>query len=739
MVEKRVFDTLLANTLRSEPSIRIISLIDREGLPISFAIKSRKYKIKPNTLGATMKQAYYPMDNYAKNLKLKKPLVQIYLLEEASVLLINLGVAILSIVFDCYGWPLQPQLFNRLFQRLKPKLEKAYSKEDGLLSKITGEKEEDLMDMISEDNISKILQILQSLSLGEVEQLLVMDSAPAPEIFTNISEKFDAFTVDGKNNILSMNPNYGPEFVACTKETLDIELSGLQSLKAGEVLCGLSYFANGHCIVNGVMGEYNKERIYGFKIFKDWSIGFKKIISPLYAIVNYLVADFASELSMNFIDMVIYYTDSVESLKERINSYVKDKDFTTARRFMERAAILSVRNEKYLEAGDLYKWMGFTLYKEGEAKKAIKIYDLAAKNHEAGKDLEKAGEDYQDIANILMNLKKESEAIQYYNQAEQIFRKAGLSDRADEVQEAKDNLLRPYYEQFKQFIKQSSSETLTIDYFIKKFKLSEELVVLIIKKLIQENEIEGEVDVHKGRYTKRRISTGRMETQAESAPSGVSGTTSINLNYSELRPKLNHIETSLSSMEKKFETMNIPFLKYVEYEKMLDQKQFLEHKRRIIEEKDSFFDAQNNNLRCFICFKPLDMSDDLSECPNGHKAHQSCLSIWIKSQDACPVCDAPFFPYVLRTTFKDVNGSIGTKAQNEALLTEMKQKMAKLSKEVERLQGVNQTLKEMKGDNNDYVDKIMRERELKGKLQKELKRRELTIRELKSMIKLFKQ
>ncbi len=140
MVEKRVFDTILANFLRSEPSIRLIALVDKEGMPISFAIKSRKYKIKPESLGATLKQSFYPAENYGKNLNMV-PLLQIYIMEQGCVICFKLGMITLGIVFDLSGWPLQVNLFNDLLNGIIPQLENAYHQDSGLLSGIIGEKE----------------------------------------------------------------------------------------------------------------------------------------------------------------------------------------------------------------------------------------------------------------------------------------------------------------------------------------------------------------------------------------------------------------------------------------------------------------------------------------------------------------------------------------------------------------------------------------------------------------------
>lgn len=742
MVEKRVFDTILANFLRSEPSIRLIALVDKEGMPISFAIKSRKYKIKPESLGATLKQSFYPAENYGKNLNMV-PLLQIYIMEQGGVICFKLGMITLGIVFDLSGWPLQINLFNDLLNGIIPQLENAYHQDSGLLSGIIGEKEkQQAFESISDKNKEILLQAFNSLMMGKVDPLMIMESAHAPEIFAIIADKFDSFIVDGNNTILSMNPNYGPEFVISTKETIEIESHGLTAFNTGKILCGLSYFTNKYCFVNGIVGEYNSQPLFAFKKYTDWSIGFNSILSVFYAIANYLVADYASELSMNFIDTVIYLTDSIGSLKERINSYVSEKDFKTARKFMERAAILSVRAQNYIEAGDLYKWMGFTLYKDGEIKECIPFYEIAGKNHELGKDFEKAAGDCLDVANVLANDKQISDAIENYNRAEDLFKRARKPDKVSEIHQLKNALIEPYAENIIKFIKNSSGETLTIDYINQKFNLNENLIINILNQLIEQGKIGGEVDRERGRYTKTKI-MGKKSTAEPQATSiqqnqAISGS-SIGMSYSQIQPALANIEMSLRQMEKEFESMNVPFLKFIEYEKLLSQKQFLEHKRRIMENKDVFSEPKGENKLCFICMKEISSSDKLSSCPSEHKAHQSCLSVWVKNQDACPVCDAPLFPMILRSSIKGIKGSVGSDGENAGIITQMQAKIAELENQVRSLESMNKSLKEIKGDEKDYMEKIMIERDAKDKLEKELKKKDMTIRELKSMIKLFKQ
>lgn len=742
MVEKRVFDTILANFLRSEPSIRLIALVDKEGMPISFAIKSRKYKIKPESLGATIKQSFYPSENYGKNLNLL-PLLQIYIMEQGCVICFKLGVITLGIVFELSGWPLQVNIFNEMLTNLLPQFKSALQQEGGLLSGIIEEKEkQQAVESISSNYTQLLLQALNSLMTGKIDPLMIMESAHAPEIFAIIAEKFDSFMVDGNNTILSMNPNYGPEFVITTKETIEIESHGLTVFNSGKILCGLSYFANKSCFVNGIVGEYNNQPLFAFKKYSDWSVGFNSILSVFYAIANYLVADYASDLSMNFIDTVIYLTDSIGSLKERINSYVSEKDFKTARKFMERAAILSLRSQNYVEAGDLYKWMGFTLYKEGEIKECVPYYEIAGKNHELGKDFEKAAGDCLDVANVLANDKQISDAIENYNHAEDLFKRAKKPEKVTEIQKLKNALMEPYSESIIKFIKNSTGETLTIDYINQKFNLNDSLIINILNQLIEQGKIGGEVDKERGRYTKTKI-TGRKTTpepQTASTQQGpaVSGS-SIGMSYSQIQPALANIEGSLRTMEKEFETMNVPFLKFIEYEKLLSQKQFLEHKRRIMENKDVFSEPKGENKLCFVCMKEISSTDKLSSCPSEHKAHQSCLSVWVKNQDACPVCDAPLFPMILRSSYKGIKGSMGPDGENAGIIAQMQTKIAELESQVKGLESMNKSLKEIKGDEKDYMEKIMVERDAKDKLEKELKKKDMTIRELKSMIKLFKQ
>lgn len=739
MVEKRVFDTMLANFLRNQSSVRITALVDKEGLPISFAIKSRRYKVKPKTLGALIKQAVYPLENYSANLDVKAPLCQVYLMEQGTLLILDLGVAVLCIIFDTYGWPLKKEVVLQLLRELKQKLSEAFEQEDGILSKITGVADSDATgDLLTDRKFSEFSALWDTFLKGSTSEFVIMDPAPAPEIFMKVAEKYNSFIADGKSNILSMNPNYGPEFVASTKETLDIEQSDFNALKSGKIICGISYYMDKTTIGNCRVGEYNGEDLFIFKKFDNWGNGFKRTISEFQAIANYLVADFASETSMNFIEIVTYLTEPAKILKEKINELVKNKDFNTARKFMKRAAILFVRNGQYLAAGDIYKWLGFILYKDGENRKAIPYYELAASNHNRANDYEKSGGDYMDIANIMQNRNKVSSALDYYNKALDEFQKADNSEMIQNVEQNKNELLAPYFSQVKTFINQSTSQTLTLDYLSKKFKLNDTLLINILQKLIQDNEITGEVDVDKGRYTKVRISGSRSRGSTGAKPE-VKGSAVIGIDISDIQPQMNRIEALLRQKEKVFEQRGIPFMDYIDYEKLLDKKQFLEHRRRIAEEGDSFFDKSGRNQKCYICFKDFSSSDRLVQCGEGHKAHQKCMSVWVKSQDSCPVCESPLFPDILRLTTAKIRSSTGDQNQNMQMINELQTRISDLEDRLSRSKKKIQALQGIKGGDNDVMDKLIHERELKERLEKELKRKELTIRELKSMIKLFKQ
>ena len=75
--------------------------------------------------------------------------------------------------------------------------------------------------------------------------------------------------------------------------------------------------------------------------------------------------------------------------------------------------------------------------------------------------------------------------------------------------------------------------------------------------------------------------------------------------------------------EKTFESINLPFVKYLEYEDLLNQKQFIDHKSRIIQNQEVVLNNKGENVVCPICFKQLKISDSLCQCPNSHKMHQS--------------------------------------------------------------------------------------------------------------------
>ena len=51
---------------------------------------------------------------------------------------------------------------------------------------------------------------------------------------------------------------------------------------------------------------------------------------------------------------------------------------------------------------------------------------------------------------------------------------------------------------------------------------------------------------------------------------------------------------------------------------------------------------------CIICHTGIDKSTEKAyECPNGHPAHETCLSEWILHAENCPLCSRKYETYII--------------------------------------------------------------------------------------------
>ena len=77
---------------------------------------------------------------------------------------------------------------------------------------------------------------------------------------------------------------------------------------------------------------------------------------------------------------------------------------------------------------------------------------------------------------------------------------------------------------------------------------------------------------------------------------------------------------------------------------------------------------------CIICHLDIENEEDSFDCPNGHQAHQFCLSEWIIHSENCPVCNTKYDSYILAKCKDYINQK---SKENEAELQDKLQEQKK--------------------------------------------------------------
>ncbi|MHA1292545.1 MAG: RING finger domain-containing protein, partial [Promethearchaeota archaeon] len=281
----------------------------------------------------------------------------------------------------------------------------------------------------------------------------------------------------------------------------------------------------------------------------------------------------------------------------------------------------------------------------------------------------------------------------------------------------------------KGYILNSKSESIPFSLLEKKFHLSEDLLINIFKDLFESNDLTGQINLIKKRYTKKRFGTDEpivgesaVESKAYDLPK---------LNRSEIVRKQRELENQLLSMEDVFETINFPFKNYIEYQNNIAELNFIEQKLKI-------FSENLDSNKCIICFKQFNKKDKISECGNNHYFHHKCIKLWLENQKLCPICDVNILDN-LKVIFLDTIEKKDDLISLHDVIDKLKSKINNLENQLKKREEQIYLMKEYSEKDKSIFEKLMIERDNKHLLKKELKKKDHLIDELRSLLEIIKK
>ncbi|TFF90011.1 MAG: hypothetical protein EU548_05195 [Promethearchaeota archaeon] len=742
MVDKRDFDKILVNLLRKNPHFMNIALIDAEGIPISFAIKSRKYKIKPATLGSKTKVLLYLSKSFSKAMGLTAPIIQVRFFEEVALLLVNLKVVNLFLIIDIQGWPAKGKILYQSLGKLKNLLVKVEeSKDDSLKSLFSGEKQEEFkISDISDKFLQIIAKNINSLNQIQIDPVKI-DSKPAieknnPESYiqyfqTKLSSSkiIEGMCFENQGKELYKVENTSDGFKDAVKNLIETSKKELEIFEMGDPLWTINIFEKSELLILNKYGKIAKNEIYSGLLLENRMGNITEIMKNIYTVLNEIHSIQKDPYLETFIQNLEFIGFSVKDLNIKIQKALVKNNFELAESLYMRCANILVNEGKYSNAGDYYHRLGELYAKKEDLQKAEDSLLKASDFHLKGKNMEKAGDDFLKMGTLAKTLGDTSMAFDFLNKAVLYFKKSGSEEKIKQADVEIKNIREKVKKQLKEYIQSATGESIAFSYLEEKFKLSESALIEVFKSLFEENAIEGQINLIKKRYTKKKFGSKESIVGEETLSSEAYEMPEINL--SAITQEKRSLENQLSRLENTFEDLNFPFEKYLEYENKLMRLNFLDQKSKIYSQS---IDANT----CGLCLKHFTKQDKISDCGNGHNFHLNCLKVWLENQNKCPICDANIFEN-LKTYYLDTLEIKDDLLSMQDLVKTMKIKVNNLERELNKKEEQIYLMKEYSAKDKSIFEKLMTERDNKHLLEKELKKSNQLIQELRSILEVIKK
>ncbi|MFO8018251.1 MAG: RING finger domain-containing protein [Promethearchaeia archaeon] len=743
MVKKRDFDKILVDLIRTNPHFMNLAIIDAEGMPLSFAIKSRKYKIKPAILGSKTKALYYIFREFSQNINISEPLIQVFFFKKVAVVLINLKVINLFILIDIKGWPPNGKLLYQKMQKIKNlliKIEESKDKEFKSLFE-TEKKEKYKISDISDKFLRVVAKNLNSLGKVELQSYkakkanLALESGNIDSYGSHISKKLSnlkineatCFLKDSEREVVSIN-NTGEGFQHGILSSIRHAKSELDTFEFGDLVFVIDIFEKSEIVFVNRFGKVSGEELYSGILLENRGRNLSKTVNKIYEIGQDIYKTKKDPYLKSLIMTIEFIGLPAKGLSIQAKKYLVKGNTEAAEIALEKAAIQHKNAGEFLHAGDLYLQLSDLSRDNDNLHKAEILANKALEFYSKKQEFEKMGDTYQKIARLNLDSDDIATVIENYQLAAKHYEKGNLEKKAERVNKQIHDLTSRVQEEIKNYINSSTGASIPFSLFEKKYNISEDILISCFRKLFERQEITGQVNIDKKRYTKKKYGTKEA----------IVGDTAASEETYEL-PKLNKnrvlqtkkkLENEMSKLESTFEEINFPFDKYLSYEEDINKLNFLEQKLKIYEKKPS-------SEGCIICFKQFKKGSKICDCGNGHYFHLDCMKFWLTNQKKCPICDVNILDN-LKVYYLDTLDEKDNLVSLNQIVDRLRTKIRNLEEKLEKKEEQIYLMKDYSKKDKEIFEKLMAERDNKHLLEKELKKSSKLIDELKSFLEVMK-
>ncbi len=747
---KKSFDAALAKFVRGDKNIVFTAIVDREGIAISYVAKSRKYTVTSQQIGSIIKAITFPANDLVKIFNLGGPIAQVFVLQDASLFLFNLGYAYLVILEKIVGFPINKSTVFSVFEKVRPLLSQVKPERSAILKELDEKADMAEFRDLTDTQVQRVADLLDHLDTGTMNvqsiPITAREAIPAlSEILPKVKQSWlqVGITHDLSGEVKSQLGTNVPAFGRIMGVMFKVASEQLPTLVKGNFLFTFAGYENGDSVFSFPIGKAG-DILLIMSGYAKQTTTLKEIISVPLTVARSIKDIAGSDLALKAMEIMDFVTSPVNVLKTIIQEHLKSSHFKEAKKNMLRAVEILLRASDFASAGDFLRWTGFVYFKMEKPEKAKNYYLEAAKNHDLGQVFDKTGDDYRDLANLSLRANDLANAYEYFTQASFYYSKSGVQAEFDKVEEERSKILKKFSTEIKEILDKSSSEVVKLDYISQKVSLREERIADILRDLIAEGQIPGMIDEGKGRYLKKAIAPAKplakmdkvdliKQQMRESAllqkPTPVT----------EIQNQIQTQEGELVKWERIFQQINLPFARYLEYQEILDKKQFLDQKLKVLSISQPFIAQNGTALRCSICLQEIQAHQPICRCSQNHPAHLNCMSVWVQRQSQCPVCDMKLLPPVLKAVMPNEIGSQQEIEAREAIIADLRNQMKKIEADLIQKSQAIHDFAQAGSKEEELFKKLMKERDDRAKLEMTLAQKEKTIQELKSMLKVFKK
>ena len=733
MVVKRDFDKVLVNLLRKNPSFVNIALIDAEGIPISFAVKSRQFQIKPATLGSKSKVLLYLSKSFSNSINITDPIIQVFFFEKVVLLIVNLKVVNFFIMLDLKGWPADGKLLYETFLEVKNLLSQVDTSQDETLKALfEGDRREGVKIADVSDNFLKVIaKNINSLNQIQVDSIKTQKpsisdhSGYFTQKFTN-KIIIEGLVLNDANAEIFKVENTHSNFKDSINNLLKDGSKELETFNLGAPILILNIFEKSEVLLLTKLGDFGKGNSYCGILMENRLGTLTEIMKLIYQVSLDLKTNEELRALSQCLELIGY---SVEDLSAKSEKALSLQQYELSELLLERAANSLINQDKFSEAGKFHSKLGDALKKQGENEKAEQQYLIATELHLKERNYEGGGDEYIKLGQLAYVSKDLPNALDYFYKAEKYYKNGGNDAKFKKAEETIRKVTLALQNILKDYLSGATGESIPFSLLEKKLNISEDILVRTFKGLFERNEISGQINLIKKRYTKKKVGS----TEAIVGEDGATGKLYElpQMNKAALIQKQRKIESGLANIEDIFEKINFPFEQYIKYQNSLTELNFLEQKSKI-------YSSNLETNQCVICTRTFTKQDEISDCGNGHYYHYKCIKLWIENQKNCPACDVNLLDN-LKVMFLDT-----IEAKDDALslgdiVATLKLKINNLESEINKREEQIYLMKEYSEKDKSVFEKLMVERDSKHMLEKEIKKNSRIIQELRSLLEIIKK